>query len=163
MADRQRCGNPNCAATILPSTGEKTGGLCMPCFRDSNAPDTIATLRWAAVPMVCMGAFCAVAYGWYLLNKWCPWGELVSGWCFMPQWLDTTILSIAAAIASALVLVLGVLVAPSDRSYVSWIIFALGATLALIMALAVRIVVPAATAISTGLGVAMWLAKQFRK
>ena len=110
-------------------------------------------------PVVCVAAFCAVAYGWHLLNKWCPWGDPVSGSCLMPPWLDMLIMSIAAAIASTLVLVLGVLVAPSHRDLVPWLIFAVGAAIALAMALVFA--APAVTAICTGFGVATLLANRF--
>ena len=38
MTERLPCGNPRCAGTILPSTADRTGGLCMPCFQVVSEP-----------------------------------------------------------------------------------------------------------------------------
>ncbi len=69
-----------------------------------------------------------------LLSDWCPWGEPISGLCPMPLGIHISLICVGAALAAALIVVLGSFTAPTYRARVAWILYACGSVVALFMA-----------------------------
>lgn len=45
MTKRLPCNTPDCSGTILPATGERTGGYCMPCVQAAAGEEHEAFVR----------------------------------------------------------------------------------------------------------------------
>lgn len=92
-------------------------------------------VRWLLVlPAAWTGFYLALLtamLAYKFLTGWCPGGVITSGSCSI-SWMNSIPFYVGAAVAPALVLIFGTLIAPSHRIAVTWALYVLGALVSLI-------------------------------
>jgi hypothetical protein len=94
----------------------------------------IRALRWLLAPCTAVVGYLVSVLGSALIatwikRLWCPPAEMVSGACIAPWYHHAELAGIAVAVGlgAALFVALPTLVAPSHRSRVAWLAYAVGA------------------------------------
>jgi hypothetical protein len=102
----------------------------------------MSALRWILLPVVCFASWIVALFLGIFVHSFaesfCPADQMVSGVCIAPwfETLDTCLICFFSAFAAALIISAAYFVVPIYRSVVAWIVFGLGASYALWIAVA---------------------------
>ena len=94
-------------------------------------------VRWILLPIVCIAAWIAALFAGIVAHSvagfFCPADQMVSGMCVAPwfETLDAWLVRFFPAFAAALIVALCYFTAPTARTLVAWVVFAVGAVYAL--------------------------------